>query len=30
MMLRNFRENGGMWIMKPIGRAQARPVVVWS
>jgi hypothetical protein len=21
MMIRNFRENGGMWIMKPIGRA---------
>ena len=30
MMLRNFRENGGMWIMKPIGRAQGKGIFIAS
>ena len=30
MMLRHFRENGGMWIMKPIGRAQGKGIFLAS
>ena len=30
MMIRNFRENGGMWIMKPIGRAQGKGIFIAS
>ena len=30
MMLREFRERGGMWIMKPIGRAQGKGIWIAS
>ena len=30
MMLRHFRENGGTWIMKPIGRAQGKGIFIAS